>query len=114
MLSLNTDFHNDSIGVRPSMIKFPSDHRILEVKRVAGFAKEKNDTIFSDKVFSQALLVSLISHLTCYLLDIHLCLFNYSAFYQVLHDLGVPVRVLWDVQKRACAGKFREIMPVRA
>ena len=81
---------------------------------MAGFAKEKNDTIFSDKVFSQALLVSLISHLTCYLLEIHFCLFNFSAIYQVLHDLGVPVRVLWDVQKRACAGKFCEIMPVRA
>lgn len=33
-------------------------------------------------------------------------------FYKVLHDLGVPVRVLWDIQKRACAGKFCEIMPV--
>ena len=74
MLSLNTDFHNDSIGVRPSMIKFPSDHRVLEVKRVAGFAKEKNDATFPDKIFSQALLVSDISHQTCYFLDSHLCL----------------------------------------
>jgi RNA-dependent RNA polymerase len=58
MLSLDTDFDSDSIGIRPSMIKFSSRHRVLEVKRVAGgFAKE-SPSIFTDKIFNQALLVS--------------------------------------------------------
>jgi hypothetical protein len=35
MLSLNKDFTAGLIGVRPSMVKFPSPHIVLEVKKVA-------------------------------------------------------------------------------
>lgn len=58
MLSLHTDFDSDSIGIRPSMIKFPSKHRVLEVKRAAGGFAKGNGSIFTDKIFNQALLVS--------------------------------------------------------
>lgn len=57
MLSLDTDFDANSIGIRPSMIKFPSKHRVLEVKRVAGGFARDPDSIFTDKIFNQALLV---------------------------------------------------------
>jgi hypothetical protein len=60
MLSLDTNFDDDSIGIRPSMIKFPSDHRVLEVKRVAnGYVRDDSNTIFTDKIFNQALMVRL-------------------------------------------------------
>ena len=61
MLSLNTKFDTNSIGIRPSMIKFPSNHLVLEVKRVAGGFSTNNvgpDAIYTDKIFNQALLVS--------------------------------------------------------
>lgn len=54
----NVDFGSDCIGIRPSMIKFPSAHQILEVKRVAGGPKDFANALYTDKIFNQALLVS--------------------------------------------------------
>jgi RNA-dependent RNA polymerase len=52
MLSLKVDFPPDKIGIRPSMCKFPSNHKILEVKRVA-----KANVSRDNKLFSQILLI---------------------------------------------------------
>lgn len=59
MLALKTDFDTNSIGVRPSMIKFPSNHLVLEVKRVTGGLSYDAglNAIYADKIFNQALLV---------------------------------------------------------
>jgi hypothetical protein len=52
MLSLKLDFPPDKIGIRPSMVKFPSNHMILEVKRVASASRKPEN-----KLFSQILLI---------------------------------------------------------
>lgn len=68
MLSLSTDFDTDCIGIRPSMIKFPSNHRVLEVKRVAGdISKESANALYTDKIFNQAILVSHVIEIHNYL-----------------------------------------------
>ena len=56
MLSLKKDFPADCVGVRPSMLKFPSRKTILEVKQVAR-ANSSRET----KLFNQVLLI--LSHL---------------------------------------------------
>jgi len=56
MLSLKQDFPADCVGIRPSQVKFRSNHKILEVKAVAK-ANDKRD----NKLFSQILLI--MSHL---------------------------------------------------
>jgi hypothetical protein len=71
MLSLKLDFPPDMIGIRPSMVKFPSNHMVLEVKRVATASRRPEN-----KLFSQILLV--------------------------MHHLGVPNRVFFDLQAKAC------------
>lgn len=48
MLSYKHDFPEDKIGIRPSMVKFRSNHRILEVKQVA-FVNE-NPPLFSQLI----------------------------------------------------------------
>ena len=53
MLSLKLDFKADSIGIRPSQVKFCSSHRVLEVKRVAN-----SNVGGSNKLFKETLLVS--------------------------------------------------------
>ena len=53
MLALDPTFETDSIGIRPSMLKFRSPHRILEVGEVAEASVEG-----SHKLFKEALLVS--------------------------------------------------------
>ena len=73
MLSLKIDFPADKIGVRPSMLKFASSHRTLEVKRVAK-AKHGHP---ENKLFSQILLI--------------------------LDHLGIPDQVLLGLQKKALA-----------
>ena len=73
MLSLKMDFPADKIGVRPSMVKFASNHRILEVKRVAKAKHEHPE----NKLFSQILLI--------------------------LDHLGMPDQVLLGLQKKALA-----------
>jgi hypothetical protein len=50
MLSYKHDYPENKIGLRPSMVKFPSKHRILEVKQVAVVTR-------SPPLFSQLLLV---------------------------------------------------------
>ena len=50
MLSVKDDFPPDKIGIRPSMCKFTSNHRFLEVKQVA----KRSD---NNSLFSQALLI---------------------------------------------------------
>jgi hypothetical protein len=52
MLSLKKDFAPDCVGLRPSMVKFPSKHSILEVKAVA----RTNDSR-DNKLFNQILLI---------------------------------------------------------
>jgi RNA-dependent RNA polymerase len=52
MLTLKWDFPPDKIGIRPSMCKFPSSHRFLEVKRVAKANKNSDN-----KLFNQILLI---------------------------------------------------------
>jgi len=54
MLSLDVNFKADSIGIRPSQVKFRSSHSVLEVKRVA-----RCNVGGSNKLFKEALLVSM-------------------------------------------------------
>lgn len=80
MLSLKNDFPSHKIGIRPSMVKFPSNHMILEVKRVASASRKPEN-----KLFNQILLI--------------------------MHDLGVPNRVFFDLQAKACAEMAFEYDP---
>lgn len=56
MLTVRTDFPPDKVGIRPSMCKFQSNHRMIEVKRVA-VAKSQVDEDFEPKLFNQILLI---------------------------------------------------------
>jgi len=49
MLTLKEDFPENCIGIRPSMCKFASNHRILEVKEVAQRSRE-DVTLFSSSL----------------------------------------------------------------
>lgn len=48
MLSYKYDYPENKIGLRPSMVKFPSEHRLLEVKRVA--IADRNPPLFSQLI----------------------------------------------------------------
>lgn len=56
MLSIHDKFPADKVGVRPSMVKFPSNHTVLEVKHVA-----EANTSPENKLFAQCILN--LSHL---------------------------------------------------
>ena len=47
MLSLKTDFPPDCIGLRKSMVKFASDHMVLEVKAVANTTEQQDYNLFN-------------------------------------------------------------------
>jgi RNA dependent RNA polymerase len=48
MLTVRKDFPPDKIGIRPSMCKFSSEHRMLEVKRVAEKKTSGDKSLFAD------------------------------------------------------------------
>ena len=56
MLSLKEDFPRNKIGIRPSMVKFPSNHRILEVKKIAK-AKDSRQGHYENYLWGQGLIV---------------------------------------------------------
>ena len=51
MLSLKIDFDHDSVGIRPSQVKFSSTSRILEVKKHSRAIKGQDAWIFRDLIF---------------------------------------------------------------
>jgi len=51
MLSLKIDFDHDSVGIRPSQVKFSSTSRILEVKKHSRAIKGQDAWIFRDLVY---------------------------------------------------------------
>lgn len=47
MLSLKTDFPSNCIGLRPSMVKYASNHRVLEVKAVPSTDEQQDYNLFN-------------------------------------------------------------------
>ena len=46
MLTVKKDFPPNQIGIRPSMCKFPSNHRLLEIKQVAHAKTGSDKSLF--------------------------------------------------------------------
>lgn len=85
MLTIKKDFPANKIGIRPSMCKYPSPHRLLEVKTVAKLKRDKDRR----KQNTWAEREGQIKERTLF-----------YAVVLILFDLGVPPSVFLDLQRR--------------
>ena len=110
MLSLKPNsFPSDKIGIRPSMVKFPSKHCTLEVKKVA-----KANTNPENKLFSQIILI--MSHRgVCSKLNRRrdakaTCFFCSHPFITLLSTSRFPRKVVSVKSKKLLVlGRYRDL-----
>ena len=102
MLSLRKDFPCNKIGVRPSMVKFPSSHTTLEIKQVAQL-KDGNT-----KLFNQILLI--LDHLGIPDKVFHDLQEKSAADYVIRYDSDaepLPMSDSYDAKECIC---FRKVL----
>ena len=99
MLSLQLEFEANSIGIRPSQIKFRSSHRVLEVKKVATVGDNTN------KLFKETLLVSCQCQRCSMLIKLSLYFthFSFSCIIKVMDHLGILCSTFYKLHEQACA-----------